>query len=251
MIDTGTNVVNFANGFGNNGFGALTKMGMGTLILNSANTWTGGTIVSNGTLAGSGTLTNAVTVLSEGTLSPGSPIGNLTINGSLTNLGVLEVGVDKTNSGLTNSTIKGLIRIAYGGTLQLILSGNSLAPGDSVRLFYATNYFGAFANILPAIPGPGLAWNTNNLSTSGTLAVLANPSPVFGPCVISGGDIVLTGSGGYAGGGYSVLANTNLAAPISAWTLVATGTFDSAGNFAITNPISADTNELFFRIRVP
>ena len=251
VIDTGTNVVSFGNGLGNNGSGSLTKAGAGTLSLNGAYTWTGGTIVSNGTLAGSGTMTNTVTILAQGILSPGSPIGNLTINGSLTNLGVLAVGVDKTNSGLTNSTIKGLSRIAYGGTLELILSGNSLAPGDSFRMFYATNYFGAFASILPATPGPGLAWNTNNLNTSGTLAVLANPAPVFGPSVLSGGSIVLTGSGGYAGGGYSVLANTNLAAPISAWTVVRTGTFDSAGNFAVTNPVSAGTNELFFRIRVP
>ena len=251
VIDTGTNVENLANGIGNNGSGSLIKTGTGTLTLNGANTWTGGTIVSNGTLAGNGTLTNTVIILAGGTLSPGSPIGNLTINGSLTNLGVLAIGVDKTNSGLTNSAIKGLSRISYGGTLQLILSGNSLAPGDSFRLFYATNYFGAFANILPPTPGPGLAWNTSNLTTGGTLAVLAHPSPIFGPCVIANGDIVLAGSGGYAGGSYSVLANTNLAAPISAWTLVGTGTFDNTGNFAVTNPISAGTNELFFRIRVP
>lgn len=251
VIDTGTNVVSLANGFGNSGSGSLTKTGTGTLNLNGANTWAGGTIVSNGILAGSGTLTNAVTILAQGVLSPDSPIGNLTINGSLTNLGMLAVDVNKTNSGLTNSTIKGLSRIAYGGTLQLILSGNSLAPGDSFRLFFATNYFGAFAKILPVTPGPGLMWNTDNLNTSGTLAVLANPAPIFGPCVISDGDIVLAGSGGYAGGGYSVLVNTNLAAPINAWTVIETGTFDSAGNFAVTNPISIGTNELFFRIRVP
>jgi autotransporter-associated beta strand protein len=249
-IDTGINTVAFANGIGNKGSGALTKTGPGALILNGTNTFRGGTVVNAGTLAGIGILSNALTVLASGTLSPGVSIGNLTINGTLTNFGTLAVALNKTGSVLTNSTIKGLSNLVYGGTLQLNLSGNTLAPGDSFRLFFSTNYFGAFANITPTNPGPGLAWNTNNL-TNGTISVVANPSPRFTGATAASGKIILAGSGGYPGGGYSVLANTNVIAPVTGWTVIATSTFDSFGNFANTNPILFGTNALFYRIRVP
>ena len=249
-IDTGTNTVTLANGFGNKGTGALTKTGSGTLILNGTNTYSGGTIVNAGTLVGTGALTNSVTVLAGGTLSPGVSIGNLTINGTLTNFGTLAVTLNKTGSVLTNSTVKGLSRLAYGGTLQLNLSGDALAPGDSFKLFFSTNYYSSFSNVLPTTPGPGLAWNTNNLTT-GTISVVAKPSPQFTAATAANGKIILIGSGGYSGGGYSVLANTNLAAPLTGWTVVGTSTFDSFGNFANTNPILPGTNALFFLIRVP
>lgn len=252
IIDTESNSVTLAGSIGNNGPGSFTKSGSGMLILNGTNTYLGGTIVSNGTLAGSGILSNTVTVLTGGILSPGiSAPGNLTISGSLTNFGTLAIRLNKTGAAITNSTIKGLNRIAYGGTLQLSLSGNGLAPGDSYKLFYATNYLGVFANIVPPTPGPGLAWNTNGLTSNGTLSVTANPSPFFNAAAVSDGNIVTSGSGGYAGGGFSVLGTTNLTTPTSAWTLLKTGTFDSAGNFTITDAISAGTNELFLRLRVP
>lgn len=247
-IDTGTNTVILAGGLGNKGSGALTVTGSGTLILNGTNTYSGGTIVNAGTLAGTGTLTNAVTVLAGGALSPGVP--GITINGTLTNFGTLAVTLNKTGSVLTNSTIKGLSRLAYGGTLRLNLSGSALAPGDSFNLFFSTNYYGAFASIIPAVPGPGLAWNTNNL-TNGTISVVGNPSPRFTAATASNGNLIFTGSGGYSGGGYSVLANTNVAAPVTGWTVIGSATFDNFGNFANTNPIFPGTNELFFRIRVP
>jgi fibronectin-binding autotransporter adhesin len=251
VIDTNTNDVTFAGGIGNKGSGGLTKTGSGTLILNGTNTYSGGTTVSSGTLAGIGTLTNAVTILNGAVLSPGPSIGTITINGSLTNFGTLLMDLHKTGPALTNDTVKGLTQIAYGGMLQLALSGNGLTLGDSFKLFFATNYSGAFTNLAPAVPGPGLAWNTLNLVTNGTLSVIANPSPLFNASIILNGQMILSGSGGYASGGYSVLASTDLATPLASWPVVGTGAFDSAGNFNFTNSIPAGTNELFFRIRVP
>ena len=89
-----------------NGGGALTKTTMGTLLLDTANTYTGGTVVSGGTLfvnnttgsgtgtgsvtvqtstilGGSGIVSGGVTVESGGTIAAGNSIDMLTV-GSLT-----------------------------------------------------------------------------------------------------------------------------------------------------------------------
>ena len=99
-----SDAINFATII--NGSGNLVQSGSGTLMLTSANTYTGTTTVSNGTLlvngsltgggavtvmngmlAGTGSITGPVTVQSGAALSPGigsGYIGNLTVNGPVT-----------------------------------------------------------------------------------------------------------------------------------------------------------------------
>lgn len=62
--------------------GALVKSGTGTLSLDSASTFTGGTTVGEGTLTGTGSLASDLSVASGATLAPGTPdaIGTFTVN---------------------------------------------------------------------------------------------------------------------------------------------------------------------------
>jgi 1,4-alpha-glucan branching enzyme len=85
-------LANAGAGGGTAGTGRLAKTGAGTLSLTGANTYSGGTIITNGTLlvsntTGSATGPGPITVLAAGTLSgPGS------VAGAVTNYGTLSPG---------------------------------------------------------------------------------------------------------------------------------------------------------------
>jgi hypothetical protein len=129
------------------------------------------TVLSNGVLGGNGTIYNNVTIEPEGTLSPGTSIGTLTINGNLSSQGALLMEVDKAAG--TNDQVVGVGTLVYGGKLLVSFQPGSLAVGDSFKLFDAVQYLGAFEDIEPALPGPGLQWDTSDLPTTGTLRVAA------------------------------------------------------------------------------
>jgi autotransporter-associated beta strand protein len=272
---TNNSVLVFANSlaetFSNNisGTGALGKTGAGTLTILVASSYSGGTTISNGmllvnnvggsatgtnavtvanggALGGTGKISGAVTVNSGGALTPGNPLGTLTISNNLT------LAVNSTTfmhiqySQLTNNAVKVTGTLTEGGTLNVTNIGvAAFASGDSFKLFNATNYSGAFANIvLPSLP-VGLAWNTNALNASGTLSVAVIAKPVIGPISISGNGLVFNGTGGVGGANFYLLGTTNLAVPLTNWTVLLTNQFDSSGNFNFSNPFGTNTQNFY------
>jgi autotransporter-associated beta strand protein len=113
-VDTTFSGVIQDGGIGGGTGGSLTKIGLGTLILSGANTYTGntnvdrgvlnvaGSINSNttvhhpGVLAGTGTVHGNVT--NRGTVSPGDPVGTLTIN-NYTQYATLMIQIAGANAG--------------------------------------------------------------------------------------------------------------------------------------------------------
>jgi autotransporter-associated beta strand protein len=198
------------------GSGGLVKTGAGLLNLDT-NSYSGNTVISNGTLAiiGTSPLTNSLvidivatnSVLDVSQAAGGTLVlsgsqtvqGNGQINGSLTagagttvspgeaGAGILSVtnnitlagttAMDINKVGGTNDLLSSGATLTYGGTLSVTING-TLAGGDTFKLFNATNYAGAFATVSPAIPGVGLTWNTNNLAVNGTLAVSSASVPL-------------------------------------------------------------------------
>jgi hypothetical protein len=89
----------------------------------------------------------------------------------------------------------------------------------------------------------------DNITVTRTLSSPAVP-PVLGTPMVSGGNLILTGTGGTPNSGYTWLSTTNLSAPII-WTTNSTGTLDGTGACSNAIPIDASENASFFWLRLP
>lgn len=240
---------------------AITKVGIGTLTLTGSNSYSGQTVVAegaliingdqaaatntviveaNGALAGMGVIGGPTTVY--GTLSPGAPMATLTFTSPVTlSTGSLTI-MHISKSPVTNSQVRALAGIVYGGTLLVTNTGGALASGDVFKLFDAPGYAAAFEEvILPPVP-PELAWLTSKLLVDGTVRVITRP--ILTPS-ITGTGLVLSCTNGPPNEPCHVLTTTNLALPVSAWTRLSTNVFDSTGRLVITNNIGTDTQRFY------
>lgn len=153
-----------------------TTVSEGALLINgNAATASGAvTVASTATLGGTGTIGGLTTIQNGGRLSPGnSAIGTLILNSNVTfNAGSTAfIEINKTAGTKDLADVGGTL--TYGGTLQVTNLSGTLALNDSFKIFDAATYQGAFASLnLPALGG-GLVWNTNALTTSGTISVAA------------------------------------------------------------------------------
>lgn len=235
---------------------AITKVGPGTLTLTGSNSYSGPTVISQGTLVVNGnnaSATNTVTVEPEGvlsgtgiiggpttvngTLAPGAPIGTLTFNNllSLAQNSVTLMQISKTPK--TNDQIRATAGVVYDGVLVITNLGGALAAGDVFKLFDAPSYTGGFKTILlPPLPHE-LAWLTTKLSVDGTVRVVTRPQLTASAI---GQTLVLICTNGLPNEPCYVLSSTNIAQPITNWTLLSTNAFDSTGKLIITNSIGTE-----------
>lgn len=183
----------------------------------------------------------------------GLPDNNVTgvaqaIDGHLALSGTNIMELDPANA--TNDVLKSGFTITYGGTLNLVSLG-ALSGNSSFKLFSASSYLGSFSSITPATPGPGQAWDTSALGTTGTIKVVTTTPPSFGSIAIVGTSVVFSGSNGVASNPYYVLASTNVAWARTNWIRIATNTFDLNGNFAFTNSLTPPMPQRFYLLELP
>ncbi len=175
---------------------SISKVGTGTLVLNNANTYSGGTTISNGaimvlnttgsatgrgpvniqdagTLSGTGIVSGATFVKAGGQIAPGyRAYGTLSFNSnvSFAENSIMAVDLNKTNQTYDQITVGGTL--IYGGTLKInIIDPEALESGDAFTLFDANYYSGSFSEIIPLIPAEGLEWDLTELTTNGTIKV--------------------------------------------------------------------------------
>ena len=208
------------------------------------------TVQMGGVLGGTGTIYANVNVFAGGTVAPGDGIGTLTVNGNLTNNGTLAMQLDKDAN--SSDQVLGLNTLVYGGTLALTNVAGTLAPGDSFKLFTATTYVGNFASVSPATPGNGLAWDLSGL-TNGIVGVVAGAStpPGISGVRLSGANLIISGSNGTPNGTVYLVAATNVSEPLNWWVPVQTNAFDGNGTLTLTNAVRPGIPQQFFRLKVP
>jgi len=181
----------------------IAKTGAGTWILNGNNTYTGtttvqaGTLIVNGTqtgggaysvaagatIGGGGTLGGNLAV--SGTVNPGAAgaaAGTLAVTGNTTfatgSTAVFQIGG---TSGSQFDQLNMTGTLTAGGTLSVSLIGGFVPNvNDSFDILDFTTATGSFTLNLQS-PGPGRAWNTSNLLTTGTISVVAAVTAVPEP----------------------------------------------------------------------
>jgi autotransporter-associated beta strand protein len=180
---TVTQGVDFANGI--SGTGNLTQAGPGNLIINAANSYTGVTTVSNGTLtlSGSGTLGTSTITITGGTLDLGgssitntfsSITGGTISNGTLTNNG----GNYAFQNGTVSTSLAGTNGLTKTGSGTLTLNATNSYSGATT--ISAGNLSISSVSALTNTSGVNLANATSLIYTGGSAATLDRDISVTG-----------------------------------------------------------------------
>ena len=143
--------------------------------------------------------------------------------------------------------------IQLAGQLEVKCADATVRPqlGDTVKLFEAPKYAGAFASInLPTLCS-GLAWDTTSLLKDGALHIIRDANT---PYITASRNLSVSGFNlavaGPSGASFRVFASSDLQLPMSQWTEVGTGTFaQGQGSFIDTNMFSHLAR--FYRVLTP
>ena len=166
--------------------GGLTASGNGTLILTNANTYTGGTTVSGGTLQ-----------LGDGVANVGSVTGNI---GTSTGAAVAFAVPSSSSPQTFSNAITGSGSLVVAGPGVLIVNGTNNSFSGGTTISGGTLQLGDGASNNGSVPGPV----TNNVAL-----VFANPNPQTfagaiggsGPVFVNGsGSLTLAGNNTFSGG---------------------------------------------------
>jgi hypothetical protein len=213
---------------------------------------TNGTVMANITTGGGTSIIN----LSAGTLVVpfGASVGSNTAAISTLNLagGSVHVNVN----GSVPAAMIYATNITASGTTIAIDSLTNISGTNTVHLISYTGadpYAGLTLGAVPYGYAGALVDNTANNSIDLTVSTGAlPPPPTIGSITLSGGQIIISGTNnaGVAGNGYSVLTSTNLALPLTSWSVLTQGTFGANGSFSFTNTLGTNSAQ-FFVLRLP
>jgi hypothetical protein len=183
-----------------------------------------------------------VVVGSSSSLGGGDPsgIGTFTIDGSLTLGGNVFARLNKSRAQSNDIiSVTGGLTNTGTGVVTVTNLGPALAVGNKFTLFNGPLVNGGALTIT----GGGMNWS-NNLALDGSISavsiVVVQPSaPAIASASLSGGNLIISGTNGTSGLPYYVLSSSNLALPLTNWTVVSTNVFGTGSSFSVTNAVGA------------
>ena len=246
---------------------SLVKTGLGTLTLTGANNYSGSTSISGGELV----ISTAQTNDSAYSLADGSALGIIGINTNGVTMSDLSLGISGNTTlefTFTGSPVSSPAPIttasleANGGANSVTLNIHATAaiPSGQFPLIQFTDGtiggsgagFSAFhLGTLPGLVAASLVNNTANNSIDLKVTVGTTSAPQFSGILSQTNGVISLSLTGAPGAGFSILASTNLAlTPLSAWTVVGTGTF-GAGVTSFVDSTSTNYPDRFYLISTP
>ena len=160
--------------------GAVIVSNGGLLVFNNGQTLS--TVNNNGTMRGNGTIGgNAVLSVSSTTIPGSTVIGAINFGGNATmyNGAVLDMQVQGGSANCDKLNVTGTLTCA--GTLKVSQTTGTFAVGATYQLLNALNILGSFSTIeLPELTS-GMAWDTTELYTSGTIKIVEDATSVRVP----------------------------------------------------------------------
>lgn len=175
------------------GNAAVEKSGTGSTSLVAANTYTGGTTVTAGTLFIEGSVTGATVVKTGGTLGGNGSAGAVTVEGGGiiapgTSVGTLNASSVNLQAGSTYQVeitgvgaadkLNATGALTTNGTITVTLSGYAPVAGDAFDIADAGSTSGTPAfDFTAAVLSAGMVWDTASFATTGTIRVVAGTDP--------------------------------------------------------------------------
>ena len=152
----------------------------------------------------------------------------------------------------TTAIVNATAASASGTTITIDSVANVAGPHTIHLIGYAGSdpFAGLSLAPLPAGYTGNLVDNSGVVDLHVTVSAVP-PSPTIHGIIISGGQVIISGTNnqGAGGGTYRVRTSTNVALPLASWDLLTNGTFDGTGNFSSTNPVAG--NRRFYLLQVP
>jgi len=123
-----------------------------------------------------------------------------------------------------------------------------IAPANGISL--ATNVYAVTFDFTPQTGGldNGYSGYAEIVLQGTNVPATVVSAPKIGSVKLTGGNLILTGTGGIQGAGYTLLTTTNL---LSGWTTNVTGFFGNGGAFSNAIPVNTTNPAAFFQLRTP
>lgn len=249
------------------GDAGVVKLGSGTLVLSGADTYTGPTTVSNGTLLVSGLLNNS----SENfAVNDGKAFGAYFDGSDTPQIGTLTLGQSSganlvfTNLSSTTTPAMHADYIDLNGhcTIKLLDTVNMTAGNEYPLIELGggviTNSGNGFGLSLPGGVTATLTNDTAIIPGFSTLALYVTAIVPYSPpsyisgIKVSGNNLVINATGGTPDATVYVLSSTNVALPLANWITNSTTSFDVNGNlvnYAIPGALNPSVPQQFYLLR--